>query len=292
MNVIKDPMKTILLATLATVGLGCAALLFLGWRAQEPMEIAGQVFIVRNDHETVRMSGVEVLAGRSGILSNEVNVIRGGILAMDIQTDLRLKKALLEMTDAESTKEAAHNAWNRKRDARIGIENAITESGQSMGFMREADRLVAAEKNRERAVKLSSVFADQQNLYAAWQRADSAEKAARRELEEARTGRRDWKKRRIAMLMSPGLHGRTTAMTDADGRFRISVPKRGDSTLVIRAERMIFGGVKEYYLWAEPVRGTNVLLSNANLALNFRVDEEKREAEGTLLPGFESESTE
>jgi hypothetical protein len=244
-------------------------LLILSSCTNREIDVGGQVFIVRNDRETIRLSGVQICtAGKESFLIFER--VRDQIRRLEESTSVGSEVAHRKRKVASAAHEASKNDFDKNGSYVKSLRTAIQNTGESMQFMTATQRLEAAKLNRARQVKLNSALEKKREFAAAvekFERERDAADAVERQALKATADLDKEKKRLIYGGNLPRLNCKT--MTDADGRFILKVPSLDSTIIVVRSERLLPLNGKEYYCWAEPLKGTNVLLSNANLLVGW-----------------------
>jgi len=270
-------MKAMWTALISTLLIGLLALAYLWHRQNEEITVAGQVFVVRNDRETIRLSGTVVRVVRGPAVSKVANLAASNEV-IQAEANGALRKANERLDAATRAETEAVNAYEAKRKDVVRLERVIKESAELMRYMPADRRAQAAKTNRARAERLEEATKEQNRLFGQHQSAKEDLARVETEGEAALARSKDLRSRARTLIDNPEFYRSThQVITDADGRFSITVPKREPTTLVVRSERTLFGG-KEHYLWAEPVQGTNMLLSNVNIAISVTDKNEERSA--------------
>jgi hypothetical protein len=264
-------MKTVVALTgiIAAVLCGCS----------KETEIGGQVFIVRSDRETVRLSGAKVIIGRENEITNKLARLKQEVIQLKEASARELKEfeaqeiALnTELTQEESKLEDAKDAIFKTKVYIEERRHTIESNGGRMQFMPAANRIEQAKINQQWHAQLVKA---QQETLPSWQ-ASRAKHEAAIETCKDRLAEVKEKKDMLTKGEPKNLANKyfitefqssrcPSTMTDADGRFRINVRLKEKPMIVVRGQRQIAMVGTEYYFWAERITSTNVLLSNENM---------------------------
>jgi hypothetical protein len=241
-------------------------------RAPDDVAVTGQIFIVTQGRENVRLGLVTVALLAESTAQRHVAFVDQRMAGM-MQRWQKEKRSLQASSDSAV---AFQLTGAQKRVAEAEIATAAAERALNAAIAaltREWD-----EYHKGNYPKPMSYL---QELAQARDRADVTRTKRQGELQRANEalaalrGRRSPEPQRptldpteVYLMDLPPVLAR--AQTDADGEFSIKVPREGKFVLVARAERQVLGQ-NERYLWMvrmpeEAKAGTKVLMSNETMA--------------------------
>lgn len=257
----------------------------------KPADIYGQVFVARQDRETVRLSGVPVVLGDS-VMSNQISAVFAQAEAKQKEMETKVADAakrydLIEAREKELLKEekAAHEKVFDLETEISTKKNDIENSAFAMARMTSAQRrdqvkinqalnaeIIKLKEEKLPPLKEKLVSTRQAGVEAARQR----EKIVQ-ELKDLREQLQNLEVFERAIFNVPLNGGIAETMTDADGRFHFKANLADNPVLIVRTSRKVPLSGTEHYFWMEPVTRTNVILSNLNLKRRYNEKEEDGE---------------
>jgi hypothetical protein len=253
-------------------------------------DIHGQVFIVRKDSETVKLSGIPVILGdrpaSNSLAQAMASVEKQKRELRDRAESLveQLKGTLKQIEDVQVKERIAAQEVFAMETKISEIQSLIDNSSREMIRMSAKQREAQVKSNQTLHASIQKIKAEElaplkTNLVTI--RSESMKLQEKRdELERQGTAVSTTLATKLAekeFFTSPLPKGIAVTLTDADGRFHFRANLSEKPVIIVRASRDVPLGGTEHYFWMEPVTGTNVVLSNINIARSF--DEEKANGE-------------
>jgi len=201
-------------------------------------EISGEVFIVTNAGNSVKLGLVEI-----DLLSEEVT-------RHCVEQKLAEQESVAQQLDSQITN--IKSEIDRLDKAMKGFQDQLDWSAVSQ----ESETYPSASIEKLPAYKRYSL------VYSNYQQAEFGLDTMREKLTAAQRARREFPQGDyfFSGLPSPVAH----TQTDADGKFSISVPASGSFVLAAQAQRIV-GNSTEHYYWLEKIpAGSHVKLTLSN----------------------------
>lgn len=241
-------------------------------RAPDDVSVTGQIFIVTQDRQNVRLGLVTVALLAESTAERHVAWVDQRVA--EIAQRWRDEKRSLQAKADSAFAFQLPGAQKRVVDA----ERAAATAERSLNAAIDALTAEWDEYHRGNYAKPMSYL---QALAQARDQADAIRNKRRDQLEKAHAALAALRGRSKPQLKEPKMDLTeiylidlpsvlARAQTDADGEFLIKVPREGNFALVARAQRQVVGQ-NEKYLWIvripeEAKTGTKVLMSNETMA--------------------------
>jgi hypothetical protein len=233
-----------------------ALLLLLNGCKPATTEISGQAFVVLENHQTIKLSMLPIYV-------LEPSEVQTRIAAEKEESAKQITKLNAEITLLQSKADSLKiTIEEQKKLMNDWLEKSHSYSKAALHSATQETNNVKYEGEMSALAKQSIEKADE--LHILWANSDRELEQVQNQIKNKSDEIKHWSGPKMIMK-TPWKGEIAKSMTDADGNFKISIPKRGTFSLVACTDWKSADSV-ETYCWLVPITNSGtVFLNNQNL---------------------------